>query len=604
MRIALLVVGCALVLAACAGPSTHDRLAEMGGVSCSEASEFTCVSIEVPIDGEDRDRGTIEVLYAVRPASVSRHGVLVTAVGGPGGSGVEAAGWLADYFDDSIKDNYDLVFFDQRGVGLIEEPVCPETDDAGIFDESTDLDSEVDAISVYVDSCITESGHADAIPYLGTDHAIHDLEEFRRAMGYGRLTMYGRSYGNAFAQTYAAAYPGSVERMVLDAPVDLTVDYLASTKRGTAALQAILDAMFNECDSDPLCAADMEMPAAEAYQELIDELVEAPAIVAYPYEPDLWDEMDLTADDVGYLTFRSAYSADFRMLLLRAIAAHARDGDLVPMVRLFATSESDGIPTLLNVAVNCLDASIPGTTFEEEKAAVARAIESAPPQYRWSHESDSVCLAWPGRDLEREPGLPFVGDGIPVMVVAATMDPATPYPGAVSVFEALDDGYLLTINGGSHVMFGNGVSCVDDAVNTFIFAGTPPTSGCALAPVTLYLPLLPDEPDVVLSTEVLAAIDDELYFAPELSGADPWEPITVACNMGGAVTYAPTDHGVDLHLDRCSFNEHLTVSGRGSWDNVHGRTSLRVSFGDDGCLVTYERPWDDQAESLKESCLD
>ena len=53
-------------------------------------------------------------------------------------------------------------------------------------------------------------------------------------------------------------------------------------------------------------------------------------------------------------------------------------------------------------------------------------------------------------------------------MLGATADPATPVGNGVAVYGRLDDGYLITQQGGPHVIFGRGNACPDDIVTAFL----------------------------------------------------------------------------------------------------------------------------------------
>ena len=44
--------------------------------------------------------------------------------GGPGGEGVSTGG--LDWYAEGIQEHYDIVFFDQRGIGLSSPLACPQ----------------------------------------------------------------------------------------------------------------------------------------------------------------------------------------------------------------------------------------------------------------------------------------------------------------------------------------------------------------------------------------------------------------------------------------------------------------------------------------------
>ena len=96
-------------------PGTVDmpaKLAELGGQPCEENTDFTCVSIQVPLDHFDpSNTDTLDVVFAVAPATGERYGMYVQAFpGGPGGEGISTGGLF--WFSDSILEHYDIVYFD------------------------------------------------------------------------------------------------------------------------------------------------------------------------------------------------------------------------------------------------------------------------------------------------------------------------------------------------------------------------------------------------------------------------------------------------------------------------------------------------------------
>jgi hypothetical protein len=89
----------------------------LGGVPCPD-SAFTCVTLTVPLNHFDaNDSRTVKVVFAILPATGERKGMFVTATGGPGSAGLTSADSYTSSFDPSITEHFDIVFFDQRGVG-------------------------------------------------------------------------------------------------------------------------------------------------------------------------------------------------------------------------------------------------------------------------------------------------------------------------------------------------------------------------------------------------------------------------------------------------------------------------------------------------------
>lgn len=600
-----------LGLASCGDSrSTDEILADLGGRPCPD-SDFICVTIMAPIDHNDPDGGeTIPVTFAVLPAAERREGVFVTAVGGPGASGVEESTWRYPYLDAEIRDYYDIVFFDQRGLGMSEELTCTETEEGYETDEEeddTDTDTAWDQLVVdaddYVKACTEEIDRPELLANLGTAQAAADLELFRQTIGYERLVLYGESYGTKFAQVFATDHPGSVERLILDGTVDLTKNDLEATSIQIESIEAVLRMIFDACDRDIDCSSDMGRTAHLGYQQLLDNLSDEPATVAFPTGKGPSEDRALTAEDVGYLAFTSLYGEQDRMIFLRALAAYTSRGDLIPLLRLENNGFGDDISSVVYDAVTCLDTPLPGDNASSELDLLAQGRESADPSHRWLYASALECPFWPGVDRIREVPEPFVGKNVPTLVVAAEADPATPYAAGVSVFEGLDRGYLLTIRGGSHVMFGRGISCIDEAVTAFVLDGSwPEVESCDAEVISTYVPLIPTDLENYEPVDVLWFADNELYYLPELVGWDWEEEITVGCAHGGEVTFIGTQSGVRSELDECGLTDDLVLSGTGGWDSARGVSELDVSFIGDDCTYRYKKRWEDASESLESSC--
>ncbi|HEX9676251.1 MAG TPA: alpha/beta hydrolase, partial [Anaerolineales bacterium] len=205
---------------------TQTILEGLGGYPCPD-SDFTCVNLDVPLNHFDpANLETIEVVFGVLPASGERKGMFVTAVGGPGGSGLASADSYTGTFDPAITEAFDVVFFDQRGIAASGGLQCVEAATAFYLSEWDATTPEGEAALAetadrFADDCVAEMGNSQLLPYLGTEQAVEDLEIFRLAMQDDRFWLYGESYGTQFAQTYAAAHPEQLAGLILDGPVDL-----------------------------------------------------------------------------------------------------------------------------------------------------------------------------------------------------------------------------------------------------------------------------------------------------------------------------------------------------------------------------------------------
>jgi hypothetical protein len=206
---------------------TATILEELGGYPCP-GSEFTCVDLEVPLDHFNPvNSEMIKVVFGVLPASGESKGMFVTATGGPGYAGLAEADDYTSYFDPAILEYFDIVFFDQRGIGQSGGMQCVNA--AVAFyraDWRTDTPEHqaafLDVARTFAQDCVHEMGlPVENLPFYSTKQAVEDLEVFRQAMGGKLLWLYGESYGTQYAQTYAASHPEGLGGLILDGTVDV-----------------------------------------------------------------------------------------------------------------------------------------------------------------------------------------------------------------------------------------------------------------------------------------------------------------------------------------------------------------------------------------------
>ena len=597
------------------GADTAARLASLGGRPCPD-SDFTCVTLEVPLDHfHPEDGRTMDVVFAVLPASGERKGMFVTVTGGPGSAGLQSADDYTAAFDPSIPEHFDIVFFDQRGVGLSGGLQC--ADAAAKFyradSDASTPDGEAALVlsaRTFADECVAEMGDPESLPYLGTDQAIEDLEVFRKAMGDEKIWLYGESYGTQYAQTYAAAHPDRLAGLLLDGTVDLTLsgtDFLVGQAQ---AFNDVLMKTLAACNEDEYCAADMGANAVTVYEELAARLKATPMPFDFPRpsggaETRAFSLSDLETAAGGYM-----YSENSRMIFLRALASYARNEDIIPMARILydalgldpETEQAVADPSFSDAvyyAVECRDYGYFTGTPEQRAEAYLRAgdaIDAGLPHFSSVFYSDLPCAFWPGIPSEVARPAPLSANGIPSIVLNGTADPATPYAGAQSVFQRLADGYFVTESGGPHVIFGWGVACVDDLVTAFIVDGTMPARETACEGIVAdeFVPLAPlSAADFADPLEALASVDDEIYNLPEYYYWDAETPTSVGCPFGGTFSFKSSGAGETFKFTDCAFSDGFVMAGEGSYDYDTDLFTLKVTVtGIARGALTYTRDAD------------
>lgn len=574
----------AVALALGAGPALAwdnplgARLAALGGTPC-EASALTCVTITVPRDHGASGPETLDVTFAVAPATEPAKGTLLYIVGGPGGSGLGLAESYLAAFDAAMLAQLDVIMFDQRGMGVSGGVNCPVAQ--GAFDTAPLNPADPAALATvqrYVTDCRAEMRNADLLPFLGTDQAIRDAELFRQAIGAPKVWVFGESYGTQFAQAYATAFPDAIAGVILDGTVDTTLSFRDYYVSYSGEAEGLLQRLFVACDAGP-CAEDTGAPAGKVYDALAELLAQAPVPVVLPLGDGGTATHMLTSTMLETNAFYALYGPDERAAFLRALAAAART-DLVPMLRLGlanlsldpATGQGIADPTWFGAAyfgVTCNDyAEGTGDPAVDGAAVMADAVAHQAAGARMPRiffAERAVCALWPTRGQVQRPE-PYAGGDWPTIVLNASTDPITPLPMAEAVARRARNSYLVTMTGGPHVIWGRGLACPDAMMTGLLTQGILPAAPRQVCEQDFTAPHVPLRPSLPVDPLALArAVADEIFLYPELSGWDGWEDLSVGCNHGGTFRAGAHDTAAPLTFGACALWPGIVIDGTGVW---------------------------------------
>jgi pimeloyl-ACP methyl ester carboxylesterase len=168
-----------------------------------------CGTLTVAEDRADPAAGKIYLQIAVIPALNRRaHAApLFLLAGGPGQGAIDMYANLAGAFA-RINRDHDLVLLDQRGTGKSAPLACKYPDD---WLQATDA---LPALRAATRECLQKFGAR--VQNYTSSVAVQDLDDVRRALGYGAIDLYGASYGTRVAELYMRRYPAFVHAVILD----------------------------------------------------------------------------------------------------------------------------------------------------------------------------------------------------------------------------------------------------------------------------------------------------------------------------------------------------------------------------------------------------
>lgn len=409
---------------------------------------------------EDRDaaegrRIGLNVLLIPAANGVAHPDPVVRLAGGPGVAATDGAGRLASALKGLAADR-DLLFIDQRGTGESHGLWCPNASEGGPAQTWFQAFQPAEAI----DRCLAALD-AD-VRWYTTPVAMDDLEEVRRALGYGRLNLFGGSYGTRAALVYLKRHPESVRTAVLKgvAPVNLR-----SPAHFDAALEAGVDWVVRACADDGPCREAFPDVRAD-YLATRQRLEAGPVAARVTVAPGRKEEVSISrgvfADGLRHILYSTDGAATVPRLLRETAEGH---------FDRFAQAEYDqaqGFDRILAggmfLTVTCSE----DVAFLTDEQRSGDAFGGLLGDYRVRRQMEA-CRRWPaGKWVDDSYVDPPTAD-VPVLLISGEFDTATPPTGAHQAAAALPDAIHVLFPNQSHD-YAN-PSCELDLTVEFIRSG-------------------------------------------------------------------------------------------------------------------------------------
>ncbi|MTD55459.1 alpha/beta fold hydrolase [Amycolatopsis sp. RM579] len=428
-----------------------------------------------------------------------RKGVLMLNGGGPGAS-LDVPTMFGGLLSRQIRDSYDLVAFDPRGIGHSTPIDCGRQADEMIRDEQLEVlsfptaDGSIDANVAYshrmADQCAALSG--DLLPHLTTANIARDMDRIRATLGERTVSYYGISWGTYLGSIYRALFPQNVDRMVIDSSVD-------PNERGYEDFRLFSGAMedrwpdlarFGVAQKDVVHLGDTEADVRRNYLAMTAELDRTPVTLPGTKARIDGNFIRLFTWQLSYndhnLTATAGAPVSQLASLWRAgsnLAAHkATDEDrnyLTTVANDFINAGVlPGLPpdNLLSTgwAISCADKAWPRDvrTYAHNTAADRARF----PLMAGAPANVAPCSFWSTQPRDAEPKVQSVGTRN-VLILQNRRDPSTPLRAAQGMKKAMgSDAVLVEVDAGGHgvLVHPQPNSCAISAMNKYFMTGELP----------------------------------------------------------------------------------------------------------------------------------
>lgn len=440
-----------------------------------------CTTIAVPIDYGHPDGQQAQLAVIRVPATGSRIGSLLVNPGGPGASAVDTvAGMAAALASSPLRQHFDLVGFDPRGVGHSTPALrCRSDAEFDAFRREPMVDYSPTGVAhieglyqQFANACVNRMGTA-FLANVGTASTAQDMDRVRRALGDEQLNYLGYSYGTELGTAYLERFGDHVRTMVLDGAIDPTVGPVQQNIDQMAGFQTAFNDYADDCARSAACPLGTDPAHAVArYHQLIDPLVTRPAVTQ--------DPRGLSYADAVTGTIDALYAPQYWKYLtsgLRGLQRGTGADDLLLLADDYHGRDESGHYTNLQDAFNairCVDT--PSPTDAATWVDTDRQIRQVAPFVSYGQFTGSAprdqCALWPVPATSTPHAAAPVAPGKAV-VVSTTHDPATPYAAGVALARQLG-APLITYQGTQHTAVFNGDRCVDTQVLRYLLDQVSP----------------------------------------------------------------------------------------------------------------------------------
>ncbi|MET9774330.1 alpha/beta hydrolase [Streptomyces sp. NPDC006367] len=454
-------------------PAETPRPAGLAWKKCGTADYPTlqCASLSVPLDHDRPDGKRITLALSRVPHTAKTYqGPLLVNPGGPGGSGLSLAGFVASSLPEEVAAQYDVVGFDPRGVGRSEPALnCRPGHFDAVRPDTLPVSPAVEQANLtraksFAGACGEK--YADVLPHIDTVAAARDMDAIRAALGSERISYFGYSYGTYLGAVYAKLHPQRVRRLVLDSvadPTDVWYEANLDQDRAFNDRHRAFMAWVAKHDATYRLGTDPER-IETAWYAMRAALVKKPAGGKVGGA-----ELEDTFLPGGYYNGYWPYLAE-------AFAAYVNDGDTGPLVESyenFGASDATGDNSYsVYTSVQCRDAGWP-RDWARWREDHWKAYEKAP-FMAWNNAwYNAPCAFWPAKS--RRPVDVANRELPPALLFQATDDAATPYEGGVTMRRLLRGSRLVVEEGGgNHGITLSGNACLDRHLTAYLADGTVP----------------------------------------------------------------------------------------------------------------------------------
>ncbi|MFI1884641.1 alpha/beta hydrolase [Streptomyces jumonjinensis] len=437
-----------------------------------QPASFQCATIEVPLDYRRPGGTSVDIAISRIEATDDdkRRGVLLFNPGGPGVPGLDMPLSMTQTLPRSVRNRYDLIGFDPRGVAKSTPVTCDSTPEEQQLPRPYKKESfagDVEWARTVADKCRAKYG--DSLQHFTTRNTARDMDVIRAVLGEKKINYLGYSYGTYLGAVYTQLFPRRSGRMVLDSAVDPGIVWRGMIQSWAHGAEPAFKrwAKWAAARHETYGLGDTPAEVGKAFYDIVAQADREPVTVgATPLNGDQLRERMRPR-------FFSLKGASDWVVHLKNAAA----GKPTPELEWFQGTDAELSAFL---AIACGDANWPKNPETYRKDAIRD--KARYPLYGDAASNIMPCAFW-DRNAERATE---VDNPVGALIVQAEWDSQTPLTGGVAMHRAMKGSRMITVDEAeTHALYGRGISdCADRLITSYLTAGGLPAGNvtCAVNP--------------------------------------------------------------------------------------------------------------------------
>jgi pimeloyl-ACP methyl ester carboxylesterase len=387
--------------------------------------------------------------------------------GGPGEAGSTDLIPLLQGPLQTMLDDHDWVFLDQRGSGLSEPALdCPEVQVSGVsVGGPQQVQQAVDCATRLSDAGVDLSAYT-------TEASAADVADLVRTLGYQQANLYGASYGTRLALIVQRDSPELVRAVIVDGVFPPQARAFAD---GPLGFSRALRLVFEACAADARCGA-LYPDGLGQFGHVLGRLHGQPVPVAYR-APGSDQPRRAMFDSQMFLQllFVMLYARE-GVELIPAVVALTDAGDMGPVASLLPALDSYGAAIAIGTyySIECAE---DGQRLTDPTLAVDE-LPGVGEDLAFADDLANVCAVWPVPPAPARAARAVESD-LPTLLMVGHFDPITPPDYAWQTAQTLSSSRVVEFAVESHVTLSSSPCSIGIAREFLAAPDRPPETACA-----------------------------------------------------------------------------------------------------------------------------